>query len=192
MKLKYIFEALHISPDLSTSDEIAEICQLILLAQDLSCVAASTLVACFSDGPLSDGDIPSKAGRDELVRLGLVSAVIVKGHEGYNACTQKGYWVNQVLSARPANKEIVVDRVGGLNYILLDQVGLGDRPTPCAGQIWREISSGYKCKVVKVQLDLVSYVASQSYDSEKIFTKYDYEFIREFTLVSEARNNEQA
>jgi len=49
-----------------------------------------TLVALVERGPLSDGDVPSKSGRDSLVARGLAARVLVSGQDGYQAATYAG------------------------------------------------------------------------------------------------------
>lgn len=46
-----------------------------------------TLQAAIDDGPLEDGDVPSKAGRDDLMKLNLMVAVAGKGGTKLNAAT---------------------------------------------------------------------------------------------------------
>lgn len=41
-------------------------------------------------GPVWDGDVISKGYRDQLVEIGACAKVIVKGEDGYNACTYLG------------------------------------------------------------------------------------------------------
>ena len=48
------------------------------------------LVALVESGPLWDGDVPSKAGRDELIQLGYAVRVVVKLEDGYTAATYAG------------------------------------------------------------------------------------------------------
>jgi hypothetical protein len=81
----------------SSSKEIWEAIDLIVIAESLNSAARGTLQACHNKGPLYDGDVPSKAERDELLRNTLLSKVVVRGDQGYNACTQKGFWVLKVL-----------------------------------------------------------------------------------------------
>jgi len=52
--------------------------------------AIDTLVALVERGPLEDGDVPSKTGRNVLCELGLASKIIVKGQDGYQAATYEG------------------------------------------------------------------------------------------------------
>lgn len=48
------------------------------------------LVALVERGPLWDGDVPSKRGRDALIEQGLAIRVIVAGKDGYTAATYMG------------------------------------------------------------------------------------------------------
>lgn len=49
-----------------------------------------TLIALVEAGPLFDGDVPSKAGRADLIDLGLAKYVMHKGQDGYAAATYTG------------------------------------------------------------------------------------------------------
>lgn len=75
---------------LMTTSEIEYFKEVAAVAISLSNAEESTLNACHSNGPLEDGDVPSKSARDSLLDKGFVSKVIVKGEDGYNACTYKG------------------------------------------------------------------------------------------------------
>lgn len=56
--------------------------------------AVDTLHALVKSGPLFDGDVPSKSGRDALVALGLATRnIIVRGQQGYQAATSAGWYV---------------------------------------------------------------------------------------------------
>ncbi len=48
------------------------------------------LVALVECGPLWDGDVPSKSGRDSLIAQGLAVRVVVKGEDGWQAATYAG------------------------------------------------------------------------------------------------------
>ncbi len=50
-----------------------------------------TLIALVEQGPLWDGDLPSKTGRDCLIERGLAVRVVVKGEDGWQAATYAGY-----------------------------------------------------------------------------------------------------
>lgn len=49
-----------------------------------------TLVALIENGPLWDGDVPSKSGRNGLIESGCAVRVISKGEDGYTAATYLG------------------------------------------------------------------------------------------------------
>lgn len=49
-----------------------------------------TLIALVEQGPLWDGDVPSKVGRDNLIERGLACRVIVAGNDGFTAATYLG------------------------------------------------------------------------------------------------------
>lgn len=49
-----------------------------------------TLIALVEQGPLWDGDIPSKTGRDGLMACGFAARVIVRGEDGWQAATYSG------------------------------------------------------------------------------------------------------
>lgn len=49
-----------------------------------------TLIALVEQGPVWDGDIPSKRERDELVEQGLASRALVKGEDGFTVATYLG------------------------------------------------------------------------------------------------------
>jgi hypothetical protein len=55
-----------------------------------------SLYALAKRGPVWDGDIPSKSGRDELIEKGLAIRVIFNGEDGHTALTYKGrdFFVN--------------------------------------------------------------------------------------------------
>ncbi len=49
-----------------------------------------TLEALVLHGPLYDGDVPSKSGRDSLIDRGLAVQVVVRGEDGHTAATYDG------------------------------------------------------------------------------------------------------
>jgi hypothetical protein len=90
--LNQMLEALHISINLSTEKEITKACSLISEVQAFDSGERDTIKACYLKGPLFDGDIPSKIARDKLIEKGFIAKVVVKGEDGFNACTQKGFY----------------------------------------------------------------------------------------------------
>lgn len=57
---------------------------------DCETSVTDTLYSMFDNGPLYDGDVPSKQQRDLLLNKDYCSKVIVNGEDGFNACTYKG------------------------------------------------------------------------------------------------------
>jgi hypothetical protein len=55
-----------------------------------------TLYALCLEGPLDDGNVPSKQDRDYLVANRYAARISVKGEQGFNAATYRG---NQLLCA---------------------------------------------------------------------------------------------
>lgn len=88
--IKHLLDAIHLSIHDSTDKEIIDAIKLIELAELARANAFDTIVGLFKNGPLYDGDVPSKTERDWLVQNGLASKVIYKGEDGYQALTYKG------------------------------------------------------------------------------------------------------
>lgn len=97
--LKNLLDALHESTELSSSAELKCACELIIEVQAMGSAERDCIRAAYRAGPLFDGDVPSKTGRDRLIVLGYMSKVVVKGEDGYNACTNKGAWAYRLLEA---------------------------------------------------------------------------------------------
>lgn len=102
MKTLDLYKAVFGAPELFSKSELIENLGLIDIAHSLTAAAIDTLNAAFKNGPLSAGDEPSKAGRDELLSHGLVAQVISTGKWGFSACTHKGAWVRRILEATGA------------------------------------------------------------------------------------------
>lgn len=58
--------------------------------RNLTGAEKATLVALVESGPLWDGDVPSKTGRDALLEKGLAQRVVVRGEDGWQAATYAG------------------------------------------------------------------------------------------------------
>jgi hypothetical protein len=81
----------------------------------LSGAAKDTLICLCKNGPTWDGDVPSKAGRDELLAKGLAAKIVLKGNEqGYQAATYKGSHTYRAGYVDP-RKAIVARLVGKEN-----------------------------------------------------------------------------
>lgn len=85
------------------------------LWDSLSGAGMDTLVCLCKHGPTWDGDVPSKAGRNELLEKGLAAKIVLKNSEqGYQAATYLGSYVYRVAFVEP-RKEIVRAAVGADN-----------------------------------------------------------------------------
>lgn len=49
-----------------------------------------TLISLIERGPLEDGDVPSKCGRDSLIEKGLAVRIVVQLQDARTAATYKG------------------------------------------------------------------------------------------------------
>lgn len=87
---------LHQPLETSSPSEIVWACQIIARAESLTGDERDTLLCAFNKGPLWDGDVPSKSARSQLVEEGYMARVVVKGEDGFNACTYKGAWLARV------------------------------------------------------------------------------------------------
>ena len=61
-----------------------------MMTKNFSGGELDTLIALAEDGPLFDGDVPSKKGSDTLIKMGYAVETVVKGKCGYQAITAKG------------------------------------------------------------------------------------------------------
>ena len=102
MKLKSLLAALHIQIGIDSAKEVTQAIELILDVESFNSGQKDCIKASYLNGPLFDGDVPSKQDRDILVNKGYMAKVVVKGEEGYNACTYKGlaaYRLLQVMNS---------------------------------------------------------------------------------------------
>jgi len=82
---------------LDSKDKIKENLALIDIAMNTNNL--DTLTALYKNGPLCSGDLPSKSERDWLVENGFSQMIIVKGSDGFNACTHKGAWLHRCIES---------------------------------------------------------------------------------------------
>lgn len=94
-----LLDALHESTELSSAEELKDACELIIRVQAMNGAERDTIRAAFKNGPLWAGDLPSKSARDTLVSEGFMSHVVMKGEDGFNACTNKGARAYRLLEA---------------------------------------------------------------------------------------------
>jgi hypothetical protein len=99
MNLKNLLDSIHESVELSTPEELKKACELIIRVQNMNSGERDTLLCAHKHGPIFDGDVPSKTARDQLVSEGFMEKVVVKGQDGYNACTYKGNWAHHLIEA---------------------------------------------------------------------------------------------
>lgn len=92
-------DVLHESVELSTANELKDAVKLIIEVQDMDSGMRDCIRAAFLNGPLDDGDVPSKSGRDALLENDYISKVVVKGEEGFNALTYKGARAYRLIKA---------------------------------------------------------------------------------------------
>lgn len=71
-----------------------------IIRRNLSPAARDTLRCLCECGPTWDGDVPSKAGRDELLALNLAAKIVLaKCRDGYQAATYLGLAVYRLLQS---------------------------------------------------------------------------------------------
>jgi hypothetical protein len=104
-KLKDLLDAAVCSVELSTRGELDYALKIIMDCEEMSGAEIDTLYAMHKKGPLFDGDVPSKSGRDDLLEKGYAAKVVVNGEQGYNACTYRGSTAYKVLKAIQAARE---------------------------------------------------------------------------------------
>ncbi len=61
-----------------------------MITEDFTGGELDTLVALVERGPLHDGDVPSKTGRDTLLKMGFAVKIVHCGEDSYQAATYKG------------------------------------------------------------------------------------------------------
>jgi len=97
--LQQMLDALHVSTDLCSAKEIKGACELIIEVQAMDKAERDCISVSYKQGPLFDGDVPSKSGRDRLLEKGYMAKVVVTCEDGYNACTHKGAWAYRLIQA---------------------------------------------------------------------------------------------
>lgn len=107
MKIKDLLNVLHVGIEFDSDERITDAVKFISIVQEMSQSEKDVIMGSFEHGPLWDGDIPSKSGRDSLLDSGFISKVVVKGEEGYNACTYKGARAYRVLKEMSKNTPII-------------------------------------------------------------------------------------
>ena len=88
-ELERFYHAIHCHPALCTESEMRYVHNLIAELPE-GAKNLDTLKALYRVGPLDAGDLPSKAQRDWLMGRGYCAHIVVKGEDGYYACTGLG------------------------------------------------------------------------------------------------------
>ena len=97
-KLKDLLDHINVSLKLSTDIEVRAALKIIEEVQDFTSDERDVIRAAYKNGPLYDGDLPSKKANSTLCNLRYMSKVIVKSEEGYNALTYKGFTAYKILT----------------------------------------------------------------------------------------------
>ncbi len=82
--------------DQGSDEYYAAVCAIAAAMTPEQHEALRVMVKC---GPLHDGDVPSKQGRDELLTLDLAVRCVVRGNQGYTAARYLGWVVHNWVSA---------------------------------------------------------------------------------------------
>lgn len=86
-----IEEALIFGFDYTPKDELISHLRLIDDVAKLDSAALEVLEQCALNGPIEDGDLVSKSGRDQCLDVGALAQIVVKGEDGFQACTYRGW-----------------------------------------------------------------------------------------------------
>lgn len=97
-KLQDLFDAVGISLELSTEKEMADGLAIINEVQNFTSGMRDCIKVCFKEGPVFDGDIPSAEDRNNLMKKGYITKVVMRTIDGYNGCTQKGALAYKLIS----------------------------------------------------------------------------------------------
>ena len=93
-------QIINCDPTLSTEAEVQDALTLIAEVDLFSQEQSDMICDCYQRGPIHDGDLTSAVARDLLVRGGYLSRVVMRGDEGYNACTYRGASAYQLIVTR--------------------------------------------------------------------------------------------
>lgn len=118
-KLIDMLNRLHKDMDTSSPEEIKRACELIIRVQAMTFPEQETLECAFKHGPIFDGGVPSKSARTQLVTEGFMSKVVVKGEDGFNACTYKGASAYRIIEVMRKAEE--ARRKNILNALLAER-----------------------------------------------------------------------
>lgn len=84
---------------------------------DLQTGWAETIIVLIEQGPVDDGDLPSKAARDSLLHHGFACKAIVHQEEAGNLATYRGRELYKQLVDAPTLKEAIAKRRANPNFL---------------------------------------------------------------------------
>jgi hypothetical protein len=90
--------------ELMSKEEMSEALELIDIFTTMSSAAKEVLLQLRDTGPVWDGDVISKAGRSELLTHGMAVKACVKGKQGYQVCTYRGWDLAKLIERERAEK----------------------------------------------------------------------------------------
>lgn len=96
--------------DVEYAKDIGQLADLLIDNQRAGYIVDAFQQALRS-GPLADGDLVSKAGRDFLLEEGLMTKVLVNGEQGYQALTYKAFDLKRIYYI--AHERAVAIKFGG-------------------------------------------------------------------------------
>ena len=97
--LQQLLAALNEGVSTSSAGELKHACELIIDVQAMDNAQRDCICAAYTHGPLFDGDVPCKTGRDNLIDKGYMAKIVVRCEDGYNACTHKGARAYRLIAA---------------------------------------------------------------------------------------------
>lgn len=92
---------LHINPHLCDDDDLLygeRICEMATKVD--AEIGIDTLACLVREGPLEEGNLPSKVQRDQLSALNIITPVMVQGKEGWWGATYGGARVLKIVEHR--------------------------------------------------------------------------------------------
>ena len=97
---------MHINPQLCDDDDLEYFEHICELASKVDAdIGIDTLACLVREGPLEEGNLPSKVQRDQLSALNIITPVMVKGKPGWWGATYGGERVLKIVEHRRLLRE---------------------------------------------------------------------------------------
>lgn len=96
--------------DVEYAKDIGQLADL-LIDNSLAGFIIDAFQQALRSGPLADGDLVSKAGRDYLLEVGVMAKILVNGEQGYQALTYKAFDLKRIYHI--ARERAVTLKSGG-------------------------------------------------------------------------------